>query len=384
MINFNYTDSQKEMYQSIVAFAHAELNANVIARDKNQQFAREEWKKCGVKKLHGLCVPLKYGGLGLDAVSTAIALEALSFGCMDGGLVFGLAAQLLSCTIPVYLHGTEEQKNTYLPGIISGKIIVANAMTESGSGSDAFTLATHALKEKDIYHITGGKTFISNAPNSDYTLLYAATNPEKGFYGGITAFLTDSKMKGISCSSPIDKMGLRSCLMGTLTFKDLQLNASHLLGKEGAGAIIFSESMYWERALLGAIHIGTMKRILQQCIEYINSRKIKEEPIGKNQALAHRIAEMHTLVETSVLLIHKAAHQIDHKAEDVAISSSTAKLFVSESLNKICDLALTILGGNGYTTDLNIERYKRDAVASQIYSGTNDIQKNIIAKWLSV
>ena len=383
-MDFSYTDIQNKLYNSITAFALNELNNNVIERDKKQQFAQLEWEKCGLQKIHGLSVPMQYGGLGLDAISTAYALEALSYGCSDGGLVFSVAAQLLSCTIPINLYGSEEQKNLYLPLICSGKIVIANAMTELESGSDVFSLSTTAVKKNDAYIINGEKIFISNAPNSNYILLYASTDKEKAFFGGISAYLIDSSNDGIERSSAVDKMGLRSCLMGKLLFKNVETNQLNLLGKEGAGAVIFSESMNWERALLGAIHIGTMKRILNICLEYINSRKIKQEPIAKYQVLAHRMVDIHTLIETSSLLVYKAAYQIDHKTENIAISSSTSKLYTSDALNKVCDIALDVFGGSGYTTDLSIERYKRDAIAAKIYSGTNDIQKNIVSKLLGL
>lgn len=383
-MNFSYTETQKKLYDSIVVFAQNELNNEVIDRDKNQTFAQHEWTKCGIEKIHGLTVPNEFGGLGLDAISTACGLEALAFGCSDGGMVFSLAAQLLSCTIPISLYGTESQKQYYLPLICSGKIIVANAMTEKESGSDVFSLATKAIKSNESYIINGEKVFISNAPNANYILVYALTNPDKGFYGGISAYLLDVNNKNIKRSGPIAKMGLRSCLMGNLNFCDVEVSSSDLLGKEGAGSIIFHESMNWERAILGAIHIGTMKRILNQCIEFVNCRKIGNESISKYQNLVHRISEIQVLIETSSLVVYKAAYQIDHKTADITISAATAKYYTSESLNKVCDLALDIFGGSGYIAELSIERYKRDAVASKIYSGTNDIQKNIIAKLLGV
>lgn len=384
MINYTYSENQKKRYDFLVDFAQKELNTNVLERDKNQIFGKEEWLKCGSEKLHGMSIPEIYGGLGFNAVDTSIALEALGYGCEDGGLAFSLAAQLLSCTGPIILHGTNKQKEKYLPLLASGKIIVANAMTEKDTGSDVFNMHTTAQKSDTGFIVNGEKTYISNAPNCDSVLLYAATNIEKGFHGGISAFIIDSKKNGLTLSLPIDKMGLRSCMMGTIQFTNLELDTSDLLGKEGAGAMMFSESMNWERTLLGALHVGTMKRILEKSIAYVNSRKIKNESIGKYQANSHRIAEMYVLTETSGLLVHKAASEIDNKYSAIALSASATKLHVSESLNKVCDLALLIFGGNGYTTQTSIERYKRDAIAAYIYSGTNDIQKNIISKWLGI
>lgn len=379
------SEKQQHSYDFFAAFAKKELNRGVLERDKDQAFAKEEWLACGSEKLHGLCIPKAYGGLGLNAIETANALEALAYGSEDGGLLFSLAAQLLSCTIPLYLHGSEEQKNKYLPLLCSGKLMAANAMTEVQAGSDVFAMQTTAVRAGDNYQLNGEKNYISNLPVSDMALLYAATNPEKGFYGGISAFIIDNlKEKGLSLSLPVSKMGLRSCLMGNMELKNVSVPANRLLGKEGAGAMLFSESMNWERGLMAAIHVGTMKRILEKCIARANSKRVAGEPLGKNQAISHRIAHMHMLLETSALMVHKAARELDEQAASVTLTCSTTKLYVSEALNNVCDMALLIFGANGYITEASVERYKRDAVAASTYSGTNDIQKNIIAKWLGI
>ncbi|MDF2451639.1 MAG: acyl-CoA dehydrogenase domain protein [Bacteroidota bacterium] len=377
--------AQDSKYDFFVAFARKELNNDVFERDKNQVFAAGEWEKCGNEKLQGLCISKEYGGLGFSAIETVNALEGLAYGCEDAGLMFSLVAQLLSCSIPLVLYGTEEQKKRYLPLLCSGKLMVANAITEKNAGSDVFSMQTSAMRKNNIYVLNGEKNYITNAPNADMLLLYAVTNKDKGFYGGISAFIVeDLKNKGVSLSGQIDKKGLRSCLMGDITLKDVEVSAENLLGKEGAGAMIFLESMNWERALLGAVHVGTMKRILEKSIAYLNARTIKGEPIGKHQANSQRIAEMHVLVETARLWVHKAAMETDLCSETISITSSAAKLYVSEAFNKVCDMALLIFGAKGYTTEASIERYKRDAVAATIYSGTNDIQKNIISKWLGL
>ncbi len=379
------THSNSQHSNDIVAFAQQELNANILERDKNQVFGKEEWLKCGDAKLHGTSISESYGGLGLNALQTAETLEALGYGCEDGGLIFSLSAQLLACTIPIFIHGSEEQKKKYLPLLASGKIIAANAITEKKSGSNIFSMQTAANKSSSGFRINGQKSYISNAPNADIILLYAATDLDKGFHGGISAFIIDdTKKSGIHISEPIDKMGLRTCMMGNVEFENVEISESQILGKIGAGAMIFSESMNWERILLSAVHVGTMKRILEKSVSYINKRSIDNDTIAKYQTNSHKVAEMHTLIETSRLLVHKASSELDNKVASVSLTASTTKLYVSEALNKVCDLALLIFAANGYTSESSIERYKRDAVAALTYSGTNDIQKNIIAKWLGV
>lgn len=384
-MNNQYSDKQNTIYSTFANFAKAELNNSVFERDKKQVFGHDEWLKCGDEKLQGLAVPESYGGLGFNALDTAISLESLGYGCEDAGLIFSLSAQLLACTVPILMHGTEEQKKKYLPLLCSGKLVAANAITEKSVGSDIFSMKTVAKKSTVGYVITGEKAYISNAPNADVILLYAATDIEKGFYGGISAFIIDDmKTRGLTVSSPIDKMGLRTCMMGNIELKEVEVAEQNMLGKVGAGGMVFSESMNWERALLAAVHVGIMKRILEKVITYVNVKNSGNETIGKYQANSHKIAEMHTLIEASRLLVYKAANEIDSNSTSISLTASTTKLFVSEALNKVCDMALLIFGGYGYITESSIERYKRDAIASQIYSGTNDIQKNIISKWLGV
>lgn len=384
MIDFTYTPEQRALYDTIAEFAGKELNHNVVERDQQQVFAAAEWKKCGALKLQGLCVPAAYGGAGLDAVSTAIALEALGYGCTDGGLGFSIAAHLLACVVPVWLHGSEAQKKELLPGLCSGTIIAANAMTEAESGSDAFALKMSAAKKGKGYVLNGKKNYISNAPVANVILVYAATDPSKGFYGGISAFVLPGTQAGISCSLPADKMGLRSCLMADLLFENVDAGPETLLGREGAGAMLFNESMLWERSLLSAVHVGTMQRLLERCILYAGTRTIKGESIGRQQAIAHRVADMKMKVDASRLMVYKAASDLHKNTETCAVSASLAKVFVSEALNSVCREALGIFGAAGYMTGSEVERHVRDAAAATIYSGTNDIQRNMIAAWLGL
>lgn len=384
MIEFNYSAEQKSLYDAIIAFAKRELNNSVIERDKAQTFPIKEWKKCGEMKLQGLCVPKEYGGMGLNAISTAIALEALGYGSIDGGLNFSIAAHLLAVALPIVLYGNDKQKKTYLSKLAEGSLIGANAITETEGGSDVFKMKTKAAKNQIGYEINGVKTFISNAPVATIILLYASTNSEKGFLGGITAFLLENNLKGITCSSSFNKMGLRTCQMGEIKLDNVIVDNSCTLGKEGGGSIIFSEAINWERALVGALHVGTMQQVLELCIKYANERKINEQPISKYQSISHRIAEMSIKVQASRLLVYKAASDLDKKSKNAFISASSAKVFTSEAINDICQSALSIFGAFGYLTDNHIERFTRDAIAARIYSGTNEIQKNIIAQCLGL
>lgn len=381
-MDFELDEEQRLLREQIIQFSEQELNEGVDERDRQQAFPRELWLKVGEMGLQGLPVPEEYGGAGVDPVSTAIALEAFGYGCRDGGLVFAVCAHLLACVVPLWKHGNAEQKRKYLPKLCSGELIAVNGMTEPGTGSDAFAMATRAVPDGDGFRIRGTKTFSSNGPVADVALVYAATGKEKGF-GGITGFLVDKDTKGFSTGQKFEKLGLRTCPIGELVLEDAWVPASAVLGQVGAGGTIFAESMNWERALLGASHVGAMQRLLEGSIDYARSRTQSGKPIGKFQAVSHRIAEMKVRLEASRLLVYKSASRL-LKARDVALDASIAKLFVSESLVQSALDAVQTLGGYGFMSGYEVERTLRDSISSRIYSGTSDVQRNIIAGWLGL
>lgn len=382
-MDFSLTEEQKILRDTIVRFASKELNDGMIERDRDQVFARDLWLKCGELRLQGLPVPEEYNGSGLDPLSTAIALEALGYGCHDGGLVFSICAHLLSCVVPVWKYGSEEQKRRYLPKLCNGELIGVHAMTEPGSGSDAFSLLTKAVPHDGGYKINGSKTLISNGPVADLVIVFALTNPDKGYYGGVTAFLVERGTAGFHASKKFDKMGLRTAPLGELVFEDVLVGSDAVLGGVGGGATVFTHAMDWERICLFASHVGTMERILGKAVQYASTRKQFGQTIGKFEAVSHRVANMKVQLEAARLLVYKAASQID-KTKMVSMDASIAKLFVSESLVSAARETVQIHGGYGYMVEYEIERVLRDAIASTLYSGTSEMQRNIIARWLGL
>lgn len=381
-MNFDLSPEQKLLRDEISRFARSELNEGVRERDRDQEFPRELWNKCGEMKLQGLPVDEEHGGGGLDALDTAIALEAFGYGCDDGGLVFAVCAHLLACVVPIWKHGTPEQKERWLPGLCEGSTIAVNGMTEPDSGSDAFAMSTRAERDGDGWVLNGAKTFSSNGPVADLALVYAVTDPGKGF-GGITAFVVEKQAGGFRAGQKFEKMGLRSCPIGELVLEDVRVGEDAVLGGVGAGATVFSQSMDWERALLGATHVGTMERLLEGSIQHARTRKSGSQPIGKNQAISHKIAGMKVRLEASRLLVYQAAWRLE-RTRAAAIDASIAKLVVSDSLVESAHEAVQILGGYGFLVEQGVERTLRDSVASTIYSGTNEMQRNIIARWLGL
>lgn len=381
-MEFSWTDEQLKMKDSVIKFAKQALNTGLIKRDRDGTFPRELWKKCAEFGILGIPFPEDYGGLGSDILSTQLYMEGLGYGCKDSGLIFGMNAQLWSVQMPIFRFGTEEQKKKYLPLLCNGTIIGAHGMTEPDFGSDAFSLRTTAKLEGDHYVLNGSKTLITNAPEADIFVVFATVNKKYGFMG-VTAFIIEKSFPGFRVSKAFDKMGLRTVPMSALVLEDCKVPLENVLGKVGAGAAIFNDSMEWERSCILASYIGSMERQLEVCITYAKTRKQFNKPIGKYQSVANKIVDMKVRLETSRNLIYKVAWLKKTKGEAV-MEAAIAKLFLSEAYVKSCLDAIQIHGGYGYMTEFEIERDLRDSVAGTLYSGTSEIQKNIIANQLGL
>lgn len=382
-MDFTITKTQRDIREEMIAFGRAHLNHDIAHRELTQTFDRNLWRKMGELNIPGLCIPTNYGGRGYDSLTTVLALEALGEGCEDGGLCFALGAHLFACLIPILNHGSEEQKTKYLPLLCDGTLIAGNAMTERDSGSDAYNLKTAARKEGKNFFLSGKKSFVSNGPVADILITYASTNADKGFFGGISAFMLDKTRDTFKMSPITEKMGVRTCQAGEVTFDNTQVTNDALLGKTGGGGMIFNQSMEWERICLGAIHLGAMNRVLKNAIKFVKERQIGGQSIGTNQAISHQLAELKARLESVKLLTYQAAWKLDKK-EEVGMQASITKLQVSETFKEFALKIFQIFGGQAYTGNHEAERLLRDAMGSTLYSGTSEIQKNIIAKRMGI
>jgi alkylation response protein AidB-like acyl-CoA dehydrogenase len=381
-MDFALTEEQQTWHDEAVRFAQAELVDDVIGRDDRREFWREGWLKCARLGIQGLPVPIEYGGLGKDLPTTIAAMEGLGYGCPDNGLIFALNASLWTNTIPILRYGTEAQKRMYLPGLCDGSTIGANGASEPEAGSDIFSMQARVERKGERWVLNGRKTWVTSGPVADLFVCYATSDPAKKVLG-ISAFLVPRDTPGFRVVREIPKLGVRTVPMGELAFEDCSLPADSLLGREGRGAEVFNCSMEWERGAILAGTLGTMRRQLERCVAHARSRRQFGKPIGKFQSVANKIVDMKLRLETCRPLVYKIGW-LKALGKDATLEAAMAKLYVSECFVKSSLDAVQIFGASGFVTETGIERDLRDSVASTLYSGTNEIQRNIIAQQLKL
>ena len=327
-------------------------------------------------------IPQAYGGLGLELTDLLAVMEGLGYGTRDQGLLFSLNAHLWTNSIPILIYGTEEQKQAYLPKLSDGTLIGANAASEPNAGSDIFSMQTRAIRHGDHYVLNGAKTFVSNAPIADVFVTYATINPDLGAMG-ITAFIVDRNTPGLAIGRELHKMGLRTSPMAEVIFENCRVPVERRLGREGRGVGVFEASMEWERGCILANALGSMRRQLESTIAHARSRRQFGQPISRFQAVASRIVDMKVRLETCRPLVYRIGALKD-AGKDATLEAAMAKLYVSECLVKSSLDAIQVFGGYGYMTEQLVELDVRNAVGSTLYSGTSEIQRNIIAKGLGL
>lgn len=376
------TEAQQELQDAAIKFARAELAEDMVRRDREECFSREAWRKCGAFGVLGMPVPAEFGGTAHGLTELLAVMEGLGYGARDQGLLFSINAHLWTNSIPLLRYGTEEQKRRYLPRLSSGELIGANAASEPDAGSDIFSMRTRAEKRGNCYVLNGTKMFVTNAPVADLIVAYATLDPGLGPMG-ITAFLVERTAPGVSISRPLEKMGLRTSPMAEVIFDGCTIPAANRLGREGRGVEVFECSMEWERGCILANCLGVMRRQLEESIAYARSRRQFGKPIGKYQSVANRIVDMKLRLDTCRPLVYRIGRLKDRN-RPAMLEAAVAKLYVSECFVQSSLDAIQIRGGYGYMTEQQVERDLRDAVGGTLYSGTSEIQRNIIAKCLGL
>jgi alkylation response protein AidB-like acyl-CoA dehydrogenase len=375
-VDFDWTDDHLNLRRGAVEFASRRLAEGVRGRDREGVFSRELWDACAEFGLQGLLVPAEWNGAGQDLLSAVAVLEGIGYGARDNGLVFSVAAHAASCEDPLSTFGSEAQKQEWLPRLADGTSIGATGITEPDSGSNALALQTTAVESGGDWILDGSKTFVTNAPVADLFVIYARTG-DSGF-AGITCFLIPRDTDGLTVGPPIEKMGLRTSPMSQVCLDKCRVPASAVVGGVGSGAMIFNQTMDVERLLVMAPAIGVMERLLERSVAHARERTTGSVPIGKHQSITHRIADMELELEAARLLLYRAAWHRMHRGTATR-ESALAKLAISEAYVKSCRSAVQIFGGYGYMVEYEIERELRDALATTLYVGTSEIQRNLIA-----
>jgi alkylation response protein AidB-like acyl-CoA dehydrogenase len=376
-VNFDWTADQEAFRASVRGFA-----TRLAAREAPDGFDREAWGACARFGIQGLVVPEELGGSGAGALTAAAALEALGEGGPDAGLLFSLNAQMWAVQHPLVRFGSPEQQQRYLPGLCDGSLIGAHASTEPDAGSDVFSLRTRAVADRDHYVLSGSKAFASNAPVADVFLVLATTDPGRGFMG-LCAFLVDRDTPGLEVGAPLRKMGLRGSPIADLHLDDCRVPADAMLGRRGGGMAVFTSAMEWERTLILASVLGAMQRQLDQCVAFANERRQFDQPIAGFQAVSHRIVGMKLRLDAGRLLLQRAAWLLD-EGRSAASEAALAKWWVAESYLASSLDAVQVHGGAGYLEDTGLSSAVADAVAARIYSGTSEMQMNVVAHHLGL
>jgi hypothetical protein len=375
-VDYDWTDDQLSLRRGAVEFASRRLAAGTAERDHEGVFPRDLWDACAEFGLQGILVPDEWNGGGQDLLSAIAVFEGIGYEARDNGLVFSITAHAASCEGPLNSFGSEEQKQKWLPRLADGSAIGAIGITEPDAGSNALALATTATQSGDDWILDGSKTFVTNAPVADLFVIYARTGGS-GF-AGITCFLIPRDTEGLTVGPPLEKMGLRTSPMSQVYLENCRVPASAVVGGVGSGAMIFNQTMDVERLLVMAPAIGAMERLLERSVAHARERTTGSVPIGKHQAIAHRIADMELELEAARLLLYRAAWHLTHRGTATR-ESALAKLAVSEAYVKSCRSAIQIFGGYGYMVEYELERELRDALATTLYVGTSEIQRNLIA-----
>ena len=372
---FQTTQAHEELRAKIRAFAEEEIKPIAFMLDQQNEFPDEAIRKLGEMGLMGIPFPKEYGGAGLDALSYAIAVEELAR--VDGGAGVILSAHVSLGSWPIFAYGTEEQKQKYLVPLAKGEKIGAFGLTEPNAGSDAGGTETTAVLKGDHYVLNGGKIFITNAPKADTYVVFAVTTPDIGTRG-ISAFIVEKGWKGFYFGDHYDKMGIRSSSTAELIFDNVEVPRENLLGKEGDGFKIAMSTLDGGRIGIAAQALGIAQGAYDAAVAYSKERIQFGKPIGFQQAISFKIADMATKLRCARFLVYSAA-ELKEEHAPYGMESAMAKMYASDIALEVTNDALQIHGGAGFMKGMEVERAYRDAKITTIYEGTNEIQRVVIA-----
>jgi alkylation response protein AidB-like acyl-CoA dehydrogenase len=372
------SEDEQSLIEAIGEIARERVAPRAAEIDHTAQFPWDMKELLAQQDILAMPYPEEYGGLGSSELAVVMAIEELSRNCATTGLL--LAVQQLG-SLPIMLMGNEEQKRKYLPSLASGEWLAAFGLTEAGSGSDAAAMQTFAVRSGDKYILNGSKRFITNGGLAHVNSIFAITDTKVGTRG-ISAFIVEKDFPGFSVGRIEDKMGIKGSQTAELIFTDCEVPAENLLGHEGDGFKIAMMTLDRTRPGVGAQALGIAQGALDLAVSYSKQRVQFNKPISDNQGIQFMLADMATKVEAARLLVYNAAEMIDRGEPNFSKYSSMAKMYASDIAMEVTGDAVQVLGGYGYMKEHPAERMMRDAKITQIYEGTNQIQRMVIARAL--
>jgi butyryl-CoA dehydrogenase len=378
-MNFKLSEEHEMIRKMVRDFARNEVAPTAAERDEEERFDMDLFKKMAELGLTGIPWPEEYGGIGSDYLAYCIAVEELSRVCASTGVT--LSAHTSLAGWPVYKFGTEEQKQKYLRPMAQGEKIGAYGLTEPGSGSDAGGMKTTARLEGDHYVLNGSKIFITNGGIADTYIVFALTDPSQR-QRGTSAFIVEADFEGFSVGKKEKKLGIRSSPTTEIVFEDCKVPKENMLGNEGDGFKIAMMTLDGGRNGIAAQAVGIAQGALDASVEYAKEREQFGKPIAANQGISFKIADMATSIEASRLLTYQAAW-LESEGLPYGKESAMSKLMAGDTAMKVTTEAVQIFGGYGYTKDYPVERYMRDAKITQIYEGTQEIQRLVISRMVT-
>ena len=375
-MNFSFTEEQQMIQQAARDFAQNELLPGVIERDEAQKFPEAEVKKMGELGFMGMMVNEKYNGSGLDTLSYVLVMEELSKVDASSSVIVSVNNSLVCWGLETY--GTEEQKQKYLTRLATGEIIGAFCLSEPEAGSDATSQKTTAKDMGDHYVLNGTKNWITNGGSAEVYLVMAQTDIEKG-HRGINALIVEKNMEGFEIGPKENKLGIRGSDTHSLIFNDVKVPKENRVGENGFGFKFAMKTLAGGRIGIAAQALGIAAGAYELALKYSKERKAFGTEISNHQAIAFKLAEMHTKIQAARCLVYQAACDKDN-GDNYDLSGAMAKLYAAETAMEVTVEAVQIYGGNGFVKDYHVERHMRDAKITQIYEGTSEIQKIVIAR----
>lgn len=374
-MQFQLTEDQKMMQKLVRDFAEKEVAPGAAERDEKEEFSRAIADAMGEMGFTGICFPEQYGGAGADVLSYILAVEELSR--VDAGVGITLSATVSLCAWPIYAYGSEEQKQRFLVPLAEGTKLGAFGLTEPNAGTDAASQQTVAVADGDHYLLNGSKIFITNAGEAEIYVVFAMTDRTKGVKG-ITAFIVEKGMAGFTFGKKEHKLGIHSSITNELIFQDVKVPKENRLGNEGEGFKIAMSTLDGGRIGVAAQALGIAQAALEHAVKYSKERVQFGKPIASNQAIAFMLADMATKVDAARLLVYRAAY-LKEQGLAYASEAAMAKMFAADIAMEVATDAVQIFGGYGYSREYPVERLMRDAKITQIYEGTNQVQRMVVA-----